>query len=445
MLLSQRFHLDGILLSDRRLITFKRTAAGFQLDDALTYPRFAGAQVEKALADTRVVLLAGPRQAGKTTLARSLADDRRAYQTLDNATTLNAAQRDPTGFVRGLDRAVIDEIQRAPELLLAIKESVDADPRPGRFLLTGSANLMTLPRVADSLAGRMETVRLLPLAQAEIAASAPPTFLDRVFAGEPPTVGVQRSGADLVDTVLAGGYPEALARRTWPRRQDWYLDYVDAVVQRDVRDIANVDQLDRMPRLLRALAEHSGQLINHAGVGAAIGLNHVTTQKYTSVFEQLFLVRTLPPWHSNALKRLTKKPKLHFVDPGLLAAMRGVTPEGIARDRGAFGPILETFVFTELLKLAGWSDERLTFSHYRDKDQYEVDVVIEDRRGRIVGIEVKASATVTGDDFRGLRRLQESVGGQFALGLVLYDHDRAVPFGERLLAAPISSLWGWPW
>jgi predicted AAA+ superfamily ATPase len=414
------------------------------LDDAALYPRFAATQVERALADTRVVLLAGPRQAGKTTLAKALADDHRAYQTLDNATTLSAAQHDPTGFVRGLDRAVIDEVQRAPELLLAIKESVDADPRPGRFLLTGSANLMTLPRVADSLAGRMETVRLLPLAQAEIAAGAAPTFLERVFAGELPTAGARRTGADLVEAVLAGGYPEALARRTWARRQDWYLDYIDAVVQRDVRDVANVDQLDRMPRLLRVLAEHSSRLVNHSGAGAAIGLNHVTAQRYTAVFEQLFLIRTLAPWHSNALKRLTKTPKLHFLDAGLLAALRGVTPGRLARDRTAFGAILETFIFAELLKLAGWSDERLTFSHYRDKDQFEVDLVIEDRRGRVVGVEVKASATATSDDFRGLRRLQEAAGEQFALGLVLYDHDRAVPFGERFWAAPVSCLWGGP-
>ena len=414
----------------------------FQSDGSV-YPRFAAARVEQALADTRVVLLAGPRQAGKTTLAQALAGDARAYQTLDNATTLAAARSDPTGFVRNLDRAVIDEIQRAPDLLLAIKESIDADPRPGRFLLTGSANLMTLPRVADSLAGRMEAIRLLPLAQSEIAGTAaPPDFLARAFSSEPPVAARLLIGAALVEAVLSGGYPEALARKSWGRRQDWYLDYVDAIVQRDVRDIAAVDQLDRMPRLLRVLAEHSGQLVNHTGVGAALGLNHVTTQRYTSVFEQLYLLHTLPPWHGNMLKRLTKTPKLHFLDSGLLAALRGMTPERIATGRGPFGPILETFVVSELLKLAGWSDKRLSFSHYRDKDQYEVDAVIEDRRGDVVGIEVKASATVSSTDFRGLRRLADAVGDKFKMGLVLYDHDRSVPFGERLWAAPLSCLFG---
>lgn len=207
-----------------------------------------------------------------------------------------------------------------------------------------------------------------------------------------------------------------MTRDKWTRRQDWYLNYLDAVVSRDVRDVTNVDQLDQMPRLLRVLAEHSGQLVNYTGAGAAIGLNHVTTRRYASVLEQLFLLRTITPWHSNVLKRLTKTPKLHFLDAGLLAALRNVTPEQVSRDRGVFGAILETFVFSELLKLSAWSADRLSFSHYRERDVYEVDVVIEDRRGRIVGIEAKAGATVISNDFRGLKRLAEAVGDRFAIG-----------------------------
>lgn len=406
------------------------------------YPRHARRQIDAALADTRVVLLAGPRQAGKTTLAQTLAKGPRAYLTLDDITTLEAARADPIGFIRGRDQAVIDEIQRVPDLLLAIKASVDADPSPGRFLLTGSANLMTLPRVADSLAGRMQTIRLLPLAQAELMDRPPPAFLEALFAGKAPPVGPPRTGAALVEAVLAGGYPEALGRRTWSRRQDWYLDYVEAVVQRDVRDIANIEHLGQMPRLLRVLAEHAGQLVNHSGTGAALGLSHVATQKYTQVFEQLFLVQSVVPWHSNALKRLTKTPKLHFLDSGLLAALKGLTPDRVVADRSAFGAVLETFVYGELLKLAGWADGRFTFSHFRDKDQHEVDLVIEDGAGRLVGVEVKASATVRGDDFRGLRRLQQAAGERFAFGVVLYDHEAIVPFGDQLAAVPLSALWG---
>lgn len=405
------------------------------------YARFAERRVEEALSDTRIVLLAGPRQAGKTTLARKVAGERVPFLTLDNATTLAGARQDPVGFIRGLDRAVIDEVQRAPDLLLAIKESVDADPRPGRFLLTGSANLMTLPRVADSLAGRMEIVRLLPLAQGEIR-GAPASFFQDVFESRVPTVGETVAGEHLIEAALAGGYPEALMRASWRRRQAWYLAYVDAIVQRDVRDVAQVEQLRQMPQLLQVLAHHAGQLVNHSAVGAALGMNHVTTQKYTGIFEQLFLTTTLPPWHANELKRLTKTSKLHFLDAGLLAALRDLSPDRLRADRRPFGAVLETFVLAELLKLAGQSDQRLTFSHFRDKERNEVDVVVEDRRGWVVGIEVKAAATVIGSDFGGLRRLAEACGERFALGLVLHDHDKVVPFGERLHAAPISTLWG---
>lgn len=404
--------------------------------------RHSTGRIQEAMEDTRVVLLAGPRQAGKTTLARSLADKSRTYLTLDNATTLSAAQADPAGLVRDLDQAIIDEVQRAPNLLLAIKESVDRDPRPGRFLLTGSANLMALPQIADSLAGRMEIIRLLPLAQSEILSQPASHFLTSLLSGRAPKSGTPRLGSELVDLVLSGGYPEAIARKRSARRQDWYDNYVDALVERDVRDIANIDQLERMPRLLRALAAHSGQLINHAGVGASLGLNHVTTQKYTGIFEQLFLVRSLPPWHNNALKRLTKKPKLHFLDSGLLAALRGLTPEKVATDRSAFGAVLETFVYSEILKLTSWADDRFDLSHFRDKELDEVDIVIENRSGQIIGLEVKASATVRAEDFSGLRKLAAAAGDRFAFGAVLYDHEQTVGFGDRLAALPISCLWG---
>lgn len=404
------------------------------------YPRFVERRVREAMADTRVVLICGPRQSGKTTLAQRIAGDAVPFVTLDDATTFDAATADPVSFVRGLDRAVIDEVQRAPDLVLALKTAVDADPRPGRFLLTGSANLMTLPRVADSLAGRMGIVRLLPLAQAELR-GALPSFLDRAFAGETPEPGAPVTGEDLMETVLAGGYPEALARSRWWRRRDWHLDYIEAIVQRDVRDVAGVEQLNAMPKLLRVLAEHSGQLVNYSRLGAPLGMNHVTTRKYVGVFENLFLMGTLQPWYTNALKRLVKSPKLHFLDAGLLAALRGLSPDSLRRDRTPLGPLLESFVVGEIVKLAGWADDRYAFSHFRDKERSEVDVVVEDGRGRIVGIEVKASATVSTGDFSGLRRLASACGDRFALGLVLYDHDRTVPFGDRMAAAPVSTLW----
>lgn len=248
-------------------------------------------------------------------------------------------------------------------------------------------------------------------------------------------------GADLIARLLSGGYPEAVQRTAPPRREKWFADYVKAVIERDVRDIAQIEHARRMPRLLRILAQHAGQLVNYSGLGAPLGMPHVTIQKYMGVLEQLYFIRTLQPWFTNELKRLVKTPKLHFLDAGLLAALRSVSAARLASDRMAMGALLETFVLAELLKLASWSGERLELFHFRDRHGNEVDIVIEDARGHIVGIEVKAAATVTASDASGLRKLAEACGKRFTLGLVLYDHDTVVPLGERLYAAPIATLW----
>ena len=246
-------------------------------------------------------------------------------------------------------------------------------------------------------------------------------------------------GNDLIETVLSGGYPEALGRKRWARKQDWYHGYFDAIVQRDVRGAAQIEQLAILPKLLSVLAEHSGQLVNCSGIGATLDFNHVTTQKYVGVFESLFLVRTLQPWFTNQLKRPTKSPKLHFLDAGLLAAMRDVSPDAVAK---AFGPVLETFVFSELRKIASWSEQRCSFAHFRDKDRNGVDILLENRRGDIVAIEVKSSATVSASDFSGMRKLANACGRKFVQRIVLYVHDQAIPFGENTFAAPLSALWG---
>ena len=408
---------------------------------AAAIPRYVQSKITTALQDTRVVLVVGPRQAGKTTLVKLYANADRPYITLDDPATLAAARSDPTGFIRGLKQAVIDEVQRAPDLLLAIKESVDKDQAPGRFLLTGSTNLMAMPLVADSLAGRLEVITLMPFAQAELAGT-PGNLLDRLFDGAGlPAVVSPVVGDALMDLVLKGGYPEALRRTSVGRRQAWLQDYVALILDRDVRDISNIDQLDRMPRLLDVLAAHAGQLVNHSSYGAALGLTAPTAQKYVGILERLFLLRQVPPWSHNAVSRLTKTPKLHFLDTGLLAALRGNTTSQLQKDRTHYGPLLENFVVSEVLKLITWSDKRLRVSHFRTKEQDEVDLVLEDRQGRVIGIEVKASATVRAPDLRGLRQLQAAVGDKFVQGLVLHDHDRITPFDEKLHAGPVSLLW----
>lgn len=403
-------------------------------------PRLAARRVAGALEDTPVVMVTGPRQSGKTTLVRTFAGRNRAYVTLDDDTVLAGVRGDPVGFLRSLDRVVIDEVQRAPELLRAIKRSVDDDRRPGRFLLTGSADVPALPRVSESLAGRMEVVSLLPLSQIEVRGRKP-SFLPAAFAGRIVRPSQVLAGDDLVNAVLTGGYPEMLRRKTLPRRQAWAREYLKALLQRDVRDIAEVEKLDGMSRLFRTLAHHSGRLVNFAQAGGRIGLDEKTVRKYVAVFEQLFIVRRVEPWMRSRLKRLVKTPRLHFVDSGLLAATLGATALRIAKDRASLGPLLETFVFSEVLKQAEWLDEACVIHHYRDKDQDEVDVVVETHEGALVGIEVKSAATVNAADFRGLRKLADVCGKEFKVGVVLYDGEQVVPFGERMFAAPGSCLW----
>lgn len=407
----------------------------------LIFRRYIEKNVTEALEDTRVVLVVGPRQAGKTTLMRQFVSDDRPYLTLDDPATFSRAKADPVEFIRSLNKAVIDEIQRAPELMMVIKESVDRDTRPGRFLLTGSANVMALPTVGDSLAGRIEIVTLLPLSQAEIT-GAPGRMIDRLFAGEGPALqGSAIFGDPLTQAVLKGGYPEALRRSSASRRSVWLQDYLALVLDRDVRDIANIDQLDKLPMLMRMLGEQAGQLVNLRALSVALGISAPTVQRYITVLERMFLLRQIRPWFSNRLSRLIKSPKLHMVDSGLLATLRDANTANLAVDRSRLGPLLESFVISEVLKCLSWNETRAEISHFRTKEQDEVDLVLEDARGRIIGIEVKAAATLRPNDFSGLRKLQEAAGDKFVQGILLHDHDRVTPYSEKIRAAPVSLLW----
>jgi predicted AAA+ superfamily ATPase len=414
----------------------------FNMENLPNFARLIRPRIEEALEDTPVILLAGPRQAGKTTLVRQMAAEKQLqYFTLDDALTLLSAREDPVGMISKLDSAVIDEIQRAPELLLAIKKSVDEDRRPGRFLLTGSANLMALPTVADSLAGRMETLSLLPLSQSEIESKGA-NWIDNAFAGKILPEGVNRPERSLAQRVLKGGYPESISRTSAKRRQAWAMQYVEAIIQRDVRDFAGINKLDELPRFLRALAQTSGQMCNYAKLGGEVGLDGKTAAKYINVFEQMYLLKRVSVWARNRLNRLVKTPKLQFIDSGLLAALLNLSIEETHDDRTRFGHVLETFVFGELLKHAATSDDRYSLMYYRDTEKVEVDIVIENAKGQLVGVEIKAAATVKASDFHGLKKLADLAGKQFKMGVLLYDGHETLPVGEGLWAAPISTLWG---
>lgn len=406
------------------------------------YPRFAEPRLVEALADTPVVLIHGPRQCGKTTLAKGVGKKQdRAYFTFDDAVTLAAAVADPVGFVGDLpERVTLDEVQRAPGIFATLKSAVDQGRTPGRFLLTGSANVLLLPALADSLAGRVGIIRLHPLAQCELADHRP-HFLDRLFAGAFKTQKFERLGVALAERIAAGGYPAALARPSSRRRAVWYRDYLETLVQRDVRDLARIAALDALPRLLTLAAGQTARLINISELASPFQVSRPTIRDYVTLLERVFLLDELPPWHSNRLKRLVKAPKLHMGDTGLACALLGLDAAALREDRGTLGQLLETFVFQELARQASWHEEPIRFHHFRDRDDAEVDLVLERGASQLAGVEVKASATVTAADFRGLRKLKEAAGKRFAAGVVLYDGETSAGFGEGLYAVPVRALW----
>ncbi len=406
------------------------------------YPRYVAPRLTGALADTPVVLIHGPRQSGKTTLARAVGDaSGYAYISFDDDVLRAAAQADPVGFVADLpNKVVLDEVQRVPELFTSLKVAVDRDRRAGRFLLTGSANVLLVPKLADSLAGRMEILRLYPLAQAELARTEP-GFLDAVFGAKFRAGTRPRLGRQLAEGIVSGGYPAALTRSAPRRRAAWYRNYIDTLMRRDVRDLARISALDALPRLMALTAGQTARLLNTAELAAPFQLSRPTIRDYVVLLERVFLLEELPSWHSNRLSRLVKTPKLHVGDTGLACALLDVDTAALASDRALLGQLLETFVYQELRRQASWEDEPVAFYHFRDRDGAEVDIVLDGGARQVAGIEVKAAATVTAADFRGLRKLKQAAGKRFAAGVVLYDGEVTAPFGDGLFAVPIRRLW----
>lgn len=407
---------------------------------AALYRRLAEPRLAEALADTPVILIHGPRQCGKTTLALQVGKRRGyRYYTFDDAATLAAARADITGFVARLERrAILDEVQQVPELFAALKPVIDKDRSASRFILTGSSNVLLIPRLSDSLAGRMEIFRLYPLSQIELA-RAKPTFLDALFSAAREFPHHGREGKALTERIVRGGYP-VVQKRTARRRQDWYANYVETLIQRDVRDLARISSLDALPKLLALAASQTARLANLSELASAFELSRPTINNYLTLIERLFLLEFLPPWFNNRLKRLIKTPKLHFGDTGLTCSLLRCNAAELDDQRELLGQMLETFVFGEIAKQASAHLERIALYHLRDKDGYEVDIVIQ-LGTRYSGIEVKAASSVGERDFRGLKRMRELLGAKFHTGIVLYDGDRVLPFGDRMLAVPLSALW----
>ena len=403
-------------------------------------PRLAQASLQASLTDTPVVLLQGPRQCGKTTLARSVAEPAGfGYLSFDDDNLARAARADPLGFVTDLPpKMVLDEVQRVPELFTTLKLVVDRDRQPGRFLLTGSADVLLLPKLADSLAGRIEVIRLHPLSQVELRQQSA-GFLQQLFRADFGVVAASRLGMALAELLVAGGFPAALTRQP-PRRRAWYQAYVQTLVQRDVRDLARIAALDVVPRLLELAAGQTAHLFNVSELASPFGVSRPTVRDYLSLLERVFLVDILQPWHLRQISRLVKTPKLHLGDTGVACALLRLDAAALHANRALLGQLLETFVFQELRRQAGSQPEPVSFYHFRHRDDHEVDIVLEQGES-LAGVEVKASGTVRAEDFRGLRKLQEIAGDRFACGVVLYDGEVSLPFGPRLFALPMQTLW----
>jgi predicted AAA+ superfamily ATPase len=412
-------------------------------DDARLVPRHAYGLVEEALTDSPVVVLQGARQVGKSTLARQILADRPgAALSLDDTAVLAAATADPDGFVRqGNGLLVIDEVQRAPELLRALKSAVDEDRRPGRFLVTGSADLLSLPGAQESLAGRAETVALHGLSQAELHRR--PGLVDALLAGEPRALRAPEAltRVDYMEIVCAGSYPEALHRQG-RRRAAWFDNYLARVLSRDAAEVSELQHLERLPVVLSLLAANNAGELVRSRLAEASGVPASSLDAYLRVQVALQLVQVLPAWGRNLTSRVIDRPKVALLDSGVAARLAGVSAASLAGPASdVAGGLTEAFVAGELRRQLALAESAPSLHHFRDRNGLEVDLLLADDAGRVAGIEVKAALTVRGSDFRGLAGLRDRLGERFRSGVLLYTGDRVLPFGDRLTALPLSALW----
>jgi predicted AAA+ superfamily ATPase len=408
----------------------------------MKHPRYLKESLLQAFKVSPVTLLIGPRQSGKSTLIKEIGKELGMnYLTFETLKQLGAAQEDPEGFVKALTKPVIiDEVQRVPEIALPIKLAVDEDRVPGSFGLTGSANPLVAPKLNDSLAGRMFILNMRPLSMSEIQGQKS-SFLDLIF--DPNALFSQGTHWDrksMVEVFTAGGYPDALVLDD-VMRDTWYDNLLTTVLERDVQDIASIARPRDLLKLLNILALRCSNLLNLSEVSRVSSTPYTTLHHYMALLEALFLVIRQPAWHINKTKRLTKMPKLYFGDTGLLINQLRVGKDLISEDGRLLGRILENFVFLELKKLSTWALYPVQLYHYHTQTGLEVDIVLENRSGQVVGIEVKASESISADDWKGLDVLGKELGEKMIRGIILYPGKEVVAFKKDRLAIPLSSLW----
>ncbi|HEX5526229.1 MAG TPA: ATP-binding protein [Solirubrobacterales bacterium] len=398
-----------------------------------------------ALADTPVVMLVGARQTGKSTLAEVLVERSRGdYVSFDDPRLLAAAHADPVQFLEGLDEtAVLDEVQRVPQIFLPMKASVDRDRRPGRFLLTGSSNPLFVPEVAEALAGRVEILTLWPFSAAELEGADQLKVAELLLHPDESPSGLHPVDRDdLSMRVVQGGFPEAVERESEKRRAKWFSGYLATMLEREIRAIAGISRIEELPRMLTALALRSRGHLNMSALSQDLGIPVSTIDRYLVLLERIYLLRRLPGWHNRLGPRLVKSPKLLLCDSGLLCHLLRWDRKRLISDSTSFGLALESFVGVELAKAADLDGGEPRLMHYRTSKGVEIDFILEAADGRVAAVEVKASNSVGSADFRRFERLRETLGDRFVRGVVFYTGDRVLPFGDRFQAWPVSLLWG---
>jgi len=414
------------------------------------YARWQMQKIKDALKTRRVVLLEGSRQCGKTTLSKELASNETIYRTLDDSTLLKAAIDDPSGFVRhGNELMIIDEVQRTPDLLLAIKKDVDENQAWGRFLLTGSANIQSLPSVKESLAGRISKVRLRPLTLGEIYGKSP-NFITNAFKGEfsiskssqKPTEGLAYNKDIYISYAMRGGYPEAVKLDQAQEIRRWHKDYLTALIDRDLKDIAEIRRKDSLLKLVEVLAAWSSKELDISKIGTNLSLARPTIETYINALESLYLVERVRPWHTTDYDRIKKQDKIFVTDSGFMSSILKWTFEAVRFDGDLNGKLIETFVFNQLSAILEAQEDDCNLYHYRDREKREIDFIVQNENGDILGIEVKAGSSVNKSMFKHLEWFKHNLAAENKFkGIVLYSGEHALSFGDNMWAVPISSLW----